>query len=91
MDQLYKSYLALKLAQNDNGSRAIPVTNFGTFEVRLIEFANHTQPESLDLWIELYRRDTQSSIDSCRCQDLDEAEKLGQYFISQARELYESN
>jgi hypothetical protein len=40
---------------------------------------------SSDLWIELYRCDTQSSIDSCLCRDLDEAENLGEYFISQAR------
>jgi hypothetical protein len=92
MDQLYKSYMTLGLTpHSENGLRAIPVAHFGAFEVRLIEFADRTQPERLDLWIELYRQDTQTSIDSCRCQDLDEAENLGQYLISQARELYESN
>jgi hypothetical protein len=92
MDRLYKSYIGLGLApQNESGSRTIPVAHFGTFEVRLIEFADRNRRDSLDLWIELYRHDTQSSIDSCRCMDLDEAEDLGEYLISQARKLCESD
>ena len=69
----------------------MPVARVGAFEVRLIEFADGNRRGSLDLWIELYRHDTQSSIDSYLCRDLDEMENVGESFISQARGLCESN
>ncbi len=91
MDRLYRSYIGLGLApQNEGGSQTIPVAHFGTFEVRLIEFSDPRRRDSSELWIELYRHDTQSSIDSCRCMDLDEAESLGECLISQARKLCQS-
>jgi hypothetical protein len=89
MDRLYKSYVGLGLTpRNESGSRTISVAHFGTFEVRLIEFVDCNRQGSSDLWIELYRHDTQSSLDSCLCRDLDEAENLGEHLISQAKELY---
>ena len=91
MDRLYKSYVNLRTPQNEDGSRTMPVARFDTFEVRLIEFADCNRRDSLDLWIELYRHDTQSSIDSCRCRDLEEAQNFGEYLISEARVLFESN
>jgi hypothetical protein len=91
MDRLYKSYVGLGLTpRNESGSRTISVTHFGTFEVRLIEFVDCNRLGSLDLWIELYCRDTQSSLDSCVCRDLHEFENLGEYLISQAKNLYET-
>jgi hypothetical protein len=85
MDRLYRSYISLKLTPNsESGSRTIPIARFGAFEVRLVEFADSDRLDSLDLWMELYHYDTQSSIDSCLCRDLDDAENLGGYFISQA-------
>jgi hypothetical protein len=87
MDRLYKSYISLKLApESESGSWTIPIARFGAFEVRLVEFEHSDQLDSLDLWIELYRHDTQSSIDSCLCRDLDEVGDLGAYFISQAKD-----
>jgi hypothetical protein len=77
--------ISLKLTPNsESGSRTIPIARFGAFEVRLVEFADSDRLDSLDLWMELYHYDTQSSIDSCLCRDLDDAENLGGYFISQA-------
>ena len=87
MDRLYKSYISLKLTpKSESGSRTIPIARFGAFEVRLVEFADSDRLDGLDLWMELYHYDTQSSIDSCLCRDLDEVENLGEYFISQARD-----
>jgi hypothetical protein len=91
LDRLCKSYVGLGLIpRNESGSRTISVAHFGTFEVRLIEFVDCNRQGSSDLWIELYCHDTQSSLDSCLCRDLDEAENLGEYLISQARQLYET-
>jgi len=92
LDRLYKLYVGLCLTpRSESGSRTISVTHFGIFEVRLIEFVNCNRHGSSDLWIELYRHDTQSSVDSCLCRDLDEVENLGEDLISQARELYQTN
>jgi hypothetical protein len=92
VDRLYESYAGLRLTRrNESGSRTIPVAHFGEFEVRLIEFVDCNHHGSSDLWIELYSHDTLSSIDSCLCRDPDEVENLGAHFISQARELYETN
>ena len=76
--------------RNESGSRTISVAHFGTFEVRLIEFVDCNRQGSSDLWIEHYRHDTQSSLDSCLCRDLDEVENLREYLVSQAKELYET-
>jgi hypothetical protein len=76
--------------RNESGSPTISLAHFGTFEVRLIEFVDCNRQSSSDLWIELYRHDTQSSIDSCLCRDLGELENLGEYLISQARDLCET-
>jgi hypothetical protein len=85
IDRLYKSYMGLSLTpRNESGSRTISVAHFGTFEVRLIEFVHCNRQGSSDLWIELYRHDTQSSLDSCLCRDLDEMENLGENLISHA-------
>lgn len=91
MDLIYKSYVALgPTPRNESGWRTISVAHFGTSEVQLIEFVDCNRQDSSDLWIELYRHDTQSSLDSCLCGDLDEVQNLSEYLISQAKELYET-
>ena len=85
-NRIYKSDVDLGVTpQNEDGSQTITVARFDTFEVRLIEFADRNRRDSMDLWIELYRRDKQLSIDSCRCRDLKEAQNLCEYLIFQAR------
>jgi hypothetical protein len=75
-----RAYLALSLAsETEDGSCTMSLARFGAFEVRLIELARRPMTEDSDFWIELYRQDTQSSVDSCRCQDLDEAEPIADY------------
>jgi hypothetical protein len=91
MSRLCRAYLALSLAgETEDGSRTMPLARFGAFEVRLIELAGRRMTEDSDFWIELYRHDIQSSLDSCRCQDLDEAEPIAEYLVACAKGLYES-
>ena len=85
-ESTYKSYISLKLTpKSEGGWQTIPIARFGAFEVRLVEFADSDQRDNLVLWIELYRYDTQSSIDSCLCRDLDEVEDLGAYLFLKRR------
>jgi hypothetical protein len=91
MSRLCRAYLALSLAgETEDGSRTMPLARFGAFEVRLIELAGRRMTEESDFWIELYRHDIQSSLDSCRCQDIDEAEPIAEYLVACAKGLYES-
>jgi hypothetical protein len=90
-NRLYKSYVGLGLTpRNESGSRTISVARFRVFEVRIIELVDCSPHGSSDLWIELYRHDTQASLDGCLCRDFNEVENLGEDLISQAKELYET-
>jgi hypothetical protein len=88
MNRLYRGYVGLLNAPlNAQGWRTVPLERFGVFEVRLVEFDNSRKTDTADIWIELYRHDTQASLDSCRCQDLDEAEDFAAHLIGRARQL----
>ena len=92
MSRLCRAYLALSFAgETEDGSRTMPLARFGAFEVRLVELAGRRKTEDSDFWIELYRHDIQSSLDSCRCQDLDEAEPIAEYLVACARGLYDTH
>ncbi len=87
---LQQAYVALMLApESKDGSRTVPLARYGIFEVRLIEFTHRAALDAFAIWIELYRRDTRSSLDSCRCEDLDDAEAAAAYLVSSARKLHE--
>jgi hypothetical protein len=91
VNRLIKAYVGLVLTPHDeHGWRTMSLAHFGVFEVRLMEIEDCRPRDGLDLWIELYRHDTRSSIDSCRCWDLDEAEHLAEQFSAQAKKLHES-
>jgi hypothetical protein len=88
--QLHKAYVGLAIAAADeDGSRTVSIKRFGVFEVRLVEFATRQRADSLAIWIELYDYDTQSSLDSCLCHDLEEAEPMLEHLLSSARYLTE--
>ena len=90
MSQLYKAYVGLAVAgANEDGSRTVSVRRFGGLEVRLGEFTTRQEANSLDIWLELYDYDIHSSLDSCVCHDLDEAEPMLEYLLSCARRLTE--
>ena len=92
MSNLYKAYLALTIAtQKEDGSRTTCIKRFGAFEVRLVELVTSQKADALDLWIELYSHESQSSLYSCSCNDLDEAEPLLEHLICSARELNETS
>ena len=90
MSQLHKAYVGLAIAAADeDGSRTVSIRRFSALEVRLIEFATRQQADNVDNWIDGYDYDTQSSLDSCLCHDLDEAEPMLEHLFSSARHLTE--
>jgi hypothetical protein len=90
VSQLYKAYVGLAIAAaNEDGSRTVSIRRFSALEVRLVEFATRQQADSVEIWIELYDYDTQFSVDSCLCHDLDEVEPMLEHLLSSARHLTE--
>jgi hypothetical protein len=84
--QLHKAYVSLTVsAKNDDGSRTASISRFGALEVRLIDFTPCEQSGSWDIWFELYDHETQSTLDSCLCDDLDEAEPILEHLLASAR------
>lgn len=85
---LHRAYVALFLApKGKDGTRTISLARYGVFEVRLIELPDcHSSDASLS-WLELYRHDTNTSVDSYRCDELDEAETAVEHLVSSARGL----
>ena len=88
VNRLYRAYLTLALIpKNEDGSRTVPIARLGSFEVRIVEFINSETCDGLDIWLELYNHSNQSSLDSCRCRDFDQAEVFAEDLICCARHL----
>jgi hypothetical protein len=89
--RLTRAYIRLFLVPvNDDGVRTVSLARFGNYEIRLVELS-HTHANDLPpLWMELYAHDDQECIDSCACHDLEEAVRIAEQLISQARELNEA-
>ncbi len=86
--RLHMAYVGLVLApQSENGSRTVTLARYGAFEVRLVEFRQCYTSDDSPFWIELYRHDTQSSLDSYLSDDLEGAEVAAEQFRSHARAL----
>jgi hypothetical protein len=89
MGRLNRAYVSLLLApESTDGSRTVPLARYGAYEVRLVEFPHGPGAESSSLWLRLYDRDVRSSLDSRRCDDLDDAETLVEHLLSRARQLH---
>ena len=87
MSCLHQAYVGLMLApESEDGSRIVSLARYGAFEVRLVEF-HHCTSEVRPFWVELYCQDTQASLDSYLCDDLESAEVATEQFTSHARGL----
>ena len=85
--RITESYASLFLtSKQDDGSRHAAIAMMGAFEVRLLELSSVNSPEELELWVELYDRDLQVGVNSCKCGDLDEAIDAAQLLTAQARQ-----
>lgn len=83
---LRHAYVALMLApERKDGSRTVALARYGALEVRLLEF-DHDERCDASFWLELYCHDTRSSLDSCRCDDLDDADAIADSLLLRAQE-----
>jgi hypothetical protein len=89
--RLTRAYIRLFLVPvNDDGVRTVSLARFGNYEIRLVELSHAHASDLPPLWMELYAHNDQECIDSCACHELEEAVRIAEQLISQARELNEA-
>jgi hypothetical protein len=89
LSQLGQAYVRLLLTpESMDGSRSVSLARYGAYDVRVVEFSHSAESDDSAFWIRLYRRGIQSSLDSCWCDDLDDAETAAEQFLSRAKQLH---
>ena len=83
-----RAYLALSSApKGEHGERAISLVRIRNYEIRMIETS---QPGSINppstFWIELFDHNLRSTVDSCRCETVEDAADAYEALVSQANE-----
>jgi hypothetical protein len=87
--RLTRAYIRLFLVpEGDDGSRTVSLARFGNYDVRLIEMPTAATAVT-PLWMELYAHDSQTAVDSCSCDAIEEAVQVAEELIAQARHLSE--
>jgi hypothetical protein len=90
LGRLNNAYVALALMPEcSDGSKTVTLKRFGDYEVRLIDFSQRGSTADCLFWLELYCHMTRSSLDSCRCNDLEDAETAADCLVSHAKQLYD--
>jgi hypothetical protein len=92
LGRISRAYVSLALMpENSDRSRVITLERYGAYEVRLVEFSQKDPTKDSIFWLELYCHVTNSSLDSCSCDDLDDAEIAADYLISSAKQLHDKH
>jgi hypothetical protein len=92
LGRLNEAYVSLAvMPERNDGSRAITLDRYGAYEVRLVEFLRGDPTGNCLFWLELCCHMTSSSLDSCRCETLDDAEPVADHFIACAKQLYDKS
>ena len=90
LGRLNNAYVGLALMpKNGDGSKTVTLTRYGDYEVRLVDFLQGRSNADCLFWLELYCHVTRSSLDSCRCDDLEDAEAAADHLVSRAKQLYD--
>src|SRR6201986_1307412 len=85
LGRLNHAYVGLALVpEAGDGSKTVTLKRYGDYEVRLIDFSQGRSTADCLFWLELYCHATRSSLDSCRCDDLHDAEAPADYLVSPA-------
>jgi hypothetical protein len=84
--RITQAYIRLLLAPEiKDGEKTVSLARIGSYEIRLVEVPGPSTPDAPPLWMELYDHDAESTIDSCSCQEIEEAMAAAEYLVSQAR------
>ncbi len=84
------AYVGLALMpESSDGSKTVTLKRYGDYEVRLVDFSQGRPTADCLFWLELYCHMSRSSLDSCRCDDLDDAQAAADDLVSRAKQLHE--
>jgi hypothetical protein len=90
LGHLNNAYVGLALMpEGGDGSKTVTLKRYGDYEVRMIDFSQGSSTADCLFWLELYCHVTRLSLDSCRCDDLEDAETAAEHLVSRAKQLYE--
>lgn len=90
LGHLNNAYVGLALMpQSGDGSKTVTLKRYGDYEVRLVDFSQRSSTADCLFWLELYCHVTRLSLDSCRCDDLDDAEAAAEHLVARAKQLYD--
>lgn len=78
--------LALSDAPQD-GSRSVRIARVGHLDLRLVEPASPASADEPLFWLELYDNTVEVVIDSCGCDDLQDAARAAEQLFGEARTL----
>ncbi len=90
--RLSSAYVSLALMpERSDRTRTATLDRYGSYEVRLVEIVQDGPTGDCLFWLELYCHVSKSSLDSCRCDNLEDAEIAADYFISSAKKLHDNS
>ena len=85
--QLVQAYLKLYLVGGE-GARMVSLARAGSYEVRLVEFEPRLSAIVQPLWLELYCHHIDAMLDSCGCDELEDAVIAANELFTRARRLH---
>jgi hypothetical protein len=92
LGRLNNAYIGLGfMPECSDGLKTVTLRRYGDYEVRLIDISRGRSTANCLFWLELYCHVTRSSLDSCRCDDLEDAEAAADHLISHAKQLYDDS
>jgi len=77
----------IRVAWSERGSRSIALAKYGNYEVRLVERKPADNADVSHLWVKLYAKDTQTSVEARGCDDLEAAAMAAEEIMSKAEQL----
>jgi len=86
--RLTRGYVRICLAlPSTDGAKTVSLARCGPYDVRLLEFESERPDNPPQLWLELYSHETQRTIDSYRCCDLEADVQTTEELIAHAEQL----
>ena len=71
--RITQAYIALSSAPKGKyGERTVSIARIRNYEIRMVESCPSDMGDSFLFWIELFDHDIQSTVDSCRCREIED-------------------
>lgn len=83
--RIAQAYIALSSAPKGKyGERTVSIVRIRNYEIRMVESCSSDMADTFLFWIELFDHDIQSTVDSCRCREIEDGVAGFEQFLRQA-------